>query len=173
MPPQRRKRNDGSSICSPRLPCVLAKLLARADGTISRTAAEWRREMPFRRHQKVTRNLYPRGAAVGARVVSAFACTIRMQRHHPGMAHDVRIWLRQHLDVVPGRQQAVHERAVEARFHAQIALRRAPGAAQQPARGVDRAVEWHPVTNVPREYRRLRLRLTVPAHGAIADDAAV
>src|SRR5262249_26610006 len=86
-----------------RLPCVLAKLLARADGTISRTAAEWRREMPFRRHQKVTRNLYPRGAAVSARVVSAFACTIRMQRHHPGMAHDVRIRLRQHLDVVPGR----------------------------------------------------------------------
>src|SRR6516162_10147215 len=133
MPPQRRKRNDGSWTCSPRLPCVLAKLLARADGTISRTAAEWRREMPFRRRRKVTRNLYPRGAAVGARVMSAFARSIRMQHHRAGMAPDVRIRLRQHFDVVPDRHQAVDERAIEARFHAQIALRRAPGAAQQPA----------------------------------------
>src|SRR5262245_64472959 len=119
---------------------LLARQISRARRrTISRTAAEWRREMPLRRRGKVTRNLRPRGAAVGTRVMAAFARSIRMQHHRPGMAHDVRIRFRQHLHVVTGRQQAVDERAVEARFHAQIAARRAPGAPQQPARGVDRA----------------------------------
>ena len=72
--------------------------------------------MPFRRRRKVTRNLYPRGAAVGARVMSAFARSIRMQHHRAGMAHDVRIRLRQHFDVVPDRHQAVDERAIEAQY---------------------------------------------------------
>ena len=105
--------------------------------------------------------------------MAAFARSIGMQHHRPGMAHGVRIRLRQHLDVVPRRQESVDESAVEARFHAQIAVRCAPGAAQQPARGVDRAHEWRPVAHVAREYRRLRLRLTVAAHGAVGDDAAV
>src|SRR6478672_10622347 len=109
MPPEHRKTNGGSSICSPRLPCVLRKLLARAGGTISRTAAEWRREMAIRRHEKVTPNLRPRRTAVGARVVGAFARSIGMQHHRPGMAHDIRIRLRQHLDVVPRRQETVDE----------------------------------------------------------------
>src|SRR5215475_3866971 len=86
---------------------LLARQISRArKRTISRTAAEWRREMPLRRRGK-TRNLHPRGAAVGARVVAALARSIRMQHHRPGMAHDVRIRLRQHLHVVAGRQQAV------------------------------------------------------------------
>src|SRR5215510_13320049 len=40
---------------------LLARQMSRARRrTISRTAAEWRREMPLRRRGKVTRNLHPR-----------------------------------------------------------------------------------------------------------------
>src|SRR5215813_11673423 len=119
---------------------LLAKAPVRASqtprarrGTISRTAAEWRREMAFRRREKVTPNLRPRRTAVGARVMAAFARSIGMQHHRPGMAHDVRIRHRQHRDVVARRQESVDESAIEAPFHAQIAVRRAPGAPQQPA----------------------------------------
>src|SRR6266404_9007330 len=154
MPPEHRKPNGGSSILLAKAPVRASQTPRARRGTISRTAAEWRREMAFRRHEKVTPNLRPRRTAVGARVMAAFPPSIGMQHHRPGMAHDVRIRLRQHLDVVPSRQESVDESAIETRFHAQIAVRRSPGAPQQPARGVDRAREWRPVAHVAREYRR-------------------
>ena len=81
--------------------------------------------------------------------------------------------LRQHLDVVAGGHQPVDQMAVEARFHPQVGHRRAPGAAQQPARRVDRLVERHAVQHVPREDHGLALRLAVAAHRAVGHDAAV
>jgi hypothetical protein len=40
-------------------------------------------------------------------------------------------------------------------------------------RGASIARERRPVAHVAREYRRLHLRLTIAAHGAVGDDAAV
>ena len=74
-----------------------------------------------------------------------------MQHDGAGVAHEVRIGFRQQLDVVAGRQQAIDEIAVEAGFEPLVCMGRAPGAAEQPARGVDRLVEWLPVGDVAGE----------------------
>ena len=117
--------------------------------TKRRASASWsttrRSFTAFEQHR-----LKPRRAAVGARIVRAFERAVRMQHHRAGVAHRVGIGVRQHLDVVAGRHQPVDQMAVEARFHPQVGVRRAPGAAEQPARRVERLVE----------------RLAVTAHGA-------
>ena len=96
-----------------------------------------------------------------------------MQHHGAGMAHGVGIGLVEHVDVVAGRQQAVDEIAVETRLHAQIGVRGAPGAAEQPARRIERRIERLAEHDVAGEHGGLRLRLAVAAHGAVGDDAAV
>ena len=89
------------------------------------------------------------------------------------MAHEIGITLRQYFDVVARRSQALDKHIRETRFHAQIAAGRAPGAAQQPARRLDRARERHPVAHMAREHRSLRLRLAIAAHGPVGDHAAI
>src|SRR5689334_20542151 len=52
-------------------------------------------------------------------------------------------------------------------------MRRAPGAAQQPAWRIDRFVERLAECHVAREDGRLALRLTVAAHSAVGDDPTI
>jgi hypothetical protein len=49
------------------------------------------------------RSRHPGRAAVGARIVTTFERSARVKHHRPGMAHDIRIGIRQHFDVVAGR----------------------------------------------------------------------
>ena len=85
--------------------------------------------------------LYPVGAAIGARIVGRFERSAGVEHHRAGVTHDVAVGLGQHLDLVASRNEALDQIAVEARLHAQIVVRRTPGAAEQPARRVDRAFE--------------------------------
>src|SRR5271169_5766561 len=116
--------------------------------TISWSAAEWGRLTKLR--------LNPRRAAVGARVVAAFQSTVGMQDDGAGVAHGVGIGLVQHFDVVAGRHQPVDKIAVEARFEPQVRVRRAPGAAEQPAWRVERLVQRLAERDVAREDGALR-----------------
>ena len=76
-------------------------------------------------------------STIGARVVHAFQRSVGMQHHGARMAHGVRIGIRQYLDIVAGRHQAVDQAFIETGFEPQIGMRRAPGAPEQPARPVD------------------------------------
>src|SRR5882672_10873453 len=116
---------------------------------------------------------YPRGAAVGAGIVAAFQPAARMEDDGARMAHRVGVALGEHLDIMSGAQQAVDHVAVEAILQAQAGDGRAPGAAIEPARPPERVGERHVVEHMAGEYRALRLRLAVAAHGAIGHDAAV
>src|SRR5664280_1412896 len=82
-----------------------------------------------------------RGAAVGARIVAAFERAVGLQDDGAGVPHAVGIGLAQHLDIVAGRHQPIDQTAVEAGLQPQIGMARAPGASEQPARRVERALE--------------------------------
>ncbi len=71
-----------------------------------------------------------------------------MQHDGAGVAHEVRIWFRQYVDVVTGGQQPVDEVAVEPRLKPQIGVGRAPGPAEQPARRIDRLFERYAEAHV-------------------------
>jgi hypothetical protein len=57
----------------------------------------------FHVHDKVTRNLHARRAAVGARIMTGLECSVRVKHDRAGMAHDIPVSLRQHFDVVACR----------------------------------------------------------------------
>jgi phosphotransferase system HPr-like phosphotransfer protein len=50
----------------------------------------------FHVHDKVTRNLHARRAAVGTRIVTGFECSVRVKHNRVGMAHDIRVSLGPH-----------------------------------------------------------------------------
>ena len=107
---------------------------------IARSAAEWRPPARRRARPRIA-NFIPGCAAVGARIVRAFERSVRMQHHRAGMAHRSGIRLRHHIDIMAGGHQPVDQVAVEAAFQHDAAVRRAPGAADEPARAVERLVE--------------------------------
>ena len=77
----------------------------------------------------------PRRAAVGARIVAAFQHAVGMQHHRAGMAHAFGVRLPAARRRRGRRPSSWSIRLlVEAALHQQTAMRRAPGAAEQPAR---------------------------------------
>jgi hypothetical protein len=51
---------------------------------------------------EIAKNLHTRRAAVGARIVRGFAGTVLVQHRGAGVAHDVGIGVRQHINLVAG-----------------------------------------------------------------------
>ena len=86
---------------------------------------------------------------------AAFAGAVRVQHHRAGMAHDVGIGVRQHLDIVAGRQQRVDQIAVEARLQpqrwcsARPRCGRAPSAAGRAPRPAARGTATWRVNTAP------------------------
>src|SRR5665213_298607 len=72
--------------------------------------------------------LHASRAAIGARIMAALQRAVRMQDDRTGMPHSIGIGVGEHLDIVAGRHQPVDEIAVEPGFHAQVCVRRTPGA---------------------------------------------
>src|SRR5262245_37850543 len=110
--PKKNKRRIIDLLARPRL---LVKFPARWRHDITDCGGMEARK--FHVHDKVTRNLHPRGAAIGARIMTGFEPSIRVKHDRAGMAHDVRITLRQHLDVVACREQPLDQSIIETRFH--------------------------------------------------------
>ena len=130
------------------------------------------------RYHGVGRNggghLQPCRPAVSARIVASFQHPLGgMQHHGSGLPHEIAIGLRYEFDIVACRQQLINQRVGKARLDAQVAVRRAPAAPEQPAWRINRALEPDAIEHVPRENCCLRLRLAVTPHCAIGKRAAV
>src|SRR5262245_32711935 len=93
-----------------------------------------------------------RRPAIGAWIVGGFEHAVRMQYECTGMTD--RIGKRH---IVAGREQPVDDVAVELLLDHEVAGVRAPGAAEVPARPLDRLIERFPVEHVAREQGGLDL----------------
>src|SRR5262245_8507446 len=110
---------------------------------------------------------------IGARIVRALERPVRVQHDGSGVTHEVRIFRIEQLDIVPRLGELFDELRRKPGFKPQVRMRRSPGAAEQPARAVERLFERLTIEHVPSEQRGLGLRLTVPPHRAVGEHSAV
>ena len=87
----------------------------------------------------------PATAAVAARVVAAFEQAVRMPDDRAGVAHGFVVRLQQ-LDLVAESAQRVDRGRGKARLELERVAGLAPGAAEQPARRIDRGLRIQPNT---------------------------
>src|ERR1051325_5703432 len=103
---------------------------------------------------------------IRARIGGRFEHTIRMRGDQTCMS-DGFVEILQRLDRMPARTQFRDQRGVETLLELERVRCITPGAAEQPARCSDGLLRILAKHGIAREYRGLRLRLTIAAHRAV------
>src|SRR5215510_12822869 len=123
------------------------------------------RPAPHRLGARAAAELEAEGGAVGARVGRAREPG-RIDADHLGVAHEIAPAL-DDLHLMAALAQRLADVVAEAILEPQRARLLAPGAAEEPARRLDRRLRVEPTVDDAGHQRRLRLGLALAAHRAV------